>query len=189
VCSFEVCIRPPQTVELARYVLCARQKRDSPVYLCCVSLSLALRLSFSLSMARSLALTKTRVAKLCSARILPLALPAAISVAHLARNNSIFPPGSNASRALCHALPRCSVTLLSTDVFANNQFYTHELFRCKTAERTGFSKLGLFYLPCTQLNASYMLQAEINLIVCGLLTTVKPFNTAMYETPAGIYNK
>ena len=129
-CSFEVCIRPPQTVELARYVLCARQKRDSEPspFIYAVSLSLSLYGSFALS------LTKTRVAKLCSARI--LLVPAAISVAHLARNNSIFPPGSNASRALCHALPRCAqrVTLLSTDVFANNQFYTHELSRCETAE-------------------------------------------------------
>jgi hypothetical protein len=51
VCSFEVCIRPPQTVELARYVLCARQKRDSepPVYLCCLSFSLSLWLVRSLS--------------------------------------------------------------------------------------------------------------------------------------------
>lgn len=109
---------------------CARQKRDSPVYLCCVSHSVYG--SFARLLLQRLELQNFAARAFCRS------LSAAISVAHLARNNSIFPPGSNACRALCHALPRCGVTLLSTDVFANNQFYTHELFRAKLLSTLGF---------------------------------------------------
>lgn len=116
---------------------CALAKRETRPFIYAVSLSLSLWLALS---------QRLELQTLQRARI--LLVPAAISVAHLARNNSIFPPGSNACRALCHALPRCSLTLLSTDVFANNQFYTHELFRCETAERTRIcSSHCLFQLP------------------------------------------